>query len=200
MLTDILSSALLKLICPVLSSRKGQSILSRTVPISPSQYQARLDTASPGPHHSTTEGLMHYPCTPNKTSHSAHHYILYNRHYQPHTVIIAISILRMCSRIFSLRGTFLPAHTYSSHWLPTHRLWCFLGFSLHVYSVTQSPPGSSILGIFQSRTLEWVGISFSRGSSDPVTELASLASPALPGRFCAAAPPGKPFSLSIQLC
>ena len=80
---------------------------------------------------------MHYPCTPNKTSHSTYHYILYNRRYQPHA-IIAISILRMCSRIFSLRGKFLPAHSYSSHWLPTHCLWCFLGFSLHVYSVTQS--------------------------------------------------------------
>ena len=28
-----------------------------------------------------------------------------------------------------------------------------------------SPPGSSIHGIFQARTLEWVAISFSRGSS-----------------------------------
>ena len=28
-----------------------------------------------------------------------------------------------------------------------------------------SPPGSSVHGIFQARTLEWVAISFSRGSS-----------------------------------
>ena len=28
-----------------------------------------------------------------------------------------------------------------------------------------SPPGSSVLGIFQARILEWVAISFSRGSS-----------------------------------
>ena len=28
-----------------------------------------------------------------------------------------------------------------------------------------SPPGSSIHGIFQARVLEWVAISFSRGSS-----------------------------------
>ena len=28
-----------------------------------------------------------------------------------------------------------------------------------------SPPGSSIHGIFQARILEWVAISFSRGSS-----------------------------------
>ena len=31
--------------------------------------------------------------------------------------------------------------------------------------VDYSPPGSSVLGIFQARTLEWVAISFSRGSS-----------------------------------
>ena len=30
-----------------------------------------------------------------------------------------------------------------------------------------SPPGSSIHGIFQARVLEWVAISFSRGSSRP---------------------------------
>ena len=30
-----------------------------------------------------------------------------------------------------------------------------------------SPPGSSIHGIFQARVLEWVAISFSRGSSQP---------------------------------
>ena len=30
-----------------------------------------------------------------------------------------------------------------------------------------SPPGSSIHGILQARTLEWVVISFSRGSSQP---------------------------------
>ena len=30
-----------------------------------------------------------------------------------------------------------------------------------------SPPGSSIHGIFQARLLEWIAISFSRGSSQP---------------------------------
>ena len=30
-----------------------------------------------------------------------------------------------------------------------------------------SPPGSSVLGIFQARILEWVAIAFSRGSSWP---------------------------------
>ena len=30
-----------------------------------------------------------------------------------------------------------------------------------------SPPGSSVHGVFQARILEWVAISFSRGSSQP---------------------------------
>ena len=34
-----------------------------------------------------------------------------------------------------------------------------------------SPPGSSVPGILQARTLEWVAISFSRGSSFPTQEL-----------------------------
>ena len=34
-------------------------------------------------------------------------------------------------------------------------------------SMDCSPPGSSIHGIFQARVLEWVAISFSRGSSQP---------------------------------
>ena len=33
-----------------------------------------------------------------------------------------------------------------------------------------SPPGSYVHGIFQARILEWVAISFSRGSSDPGIE------------------------------
>ena len=45
--------------------------------------------------------------------------------------------------------------------------------------------GSSIHGIFQARILEWVAISFSRGSSrSPGTEHASV-SPALTGGFFA---------------
>ena len=48
-----------------------------------------------------------------------------------------------------------------------------------------SPPDSSVQGIFQARTLEWVATSYFR-ESDPGTEPASLANPA---RFCTIAPP-----------
>ena len=42
-------------------------------------------------------------------------------------------------------------------------------------SMNDSLPGSSVSGILQARTLEWVPIPFSRGSSNPGTELKSLA-------------------------
>jgi len=45
---------------------------------------------------------------------------------------------------------------------------------------TVAPPGSSVRGISQATILEWVAISFSRGSSNPGIEPAS---PALAGRF-----------------
>ena len=35
------------------------------------------------------------------------------------------------------------------------------------HSIVYSPPGSSDHGVLQARTLEWVAISFSRGSSQP---------------------------------
>ena len=41
------------------------------------------------------------------------------------------------------------------------------------------PPGSSVHGILQARILEWVAISYSRGSSDPGIESVSPVSPAL---------------------
>ena len=48
-----------------------------------------------------------------------------------------------------------------------------------------SLPGSSVHGILQARILEWVAISFSRGSDlpNPGNEPTSLASPSLADRF-----------------
>ena len=46
-----------------------------------------------------------------------------------------------------------------------------------------SPPGPSVHGIFQARTLEWVAISFPRESSQLRDQTASLASSALADEF-----------------
>ena len=53
-----------------------------------------------------------------------------------------------------------------------------------------SPPGSSVHGILQARILEWVAISFSRGSSRPRdrTQVPALQADALTSE-----PPGKPY-------
>ena len=59
------------------------------------------------------------------------------------------------------------------------------------YPMDYSLLGSSVHGIFQARTLEWVGISFSGNIADSGIEPASLASPALAGRFFTTVPPGK---------
>ena len=55
-------------------------------------------------------------------------------------------------------------------------------------SMDCSLPGSSVHGIFQARTLEWVAISFSRGSFNPGTEPVSSV---LAGGFFTTEPSGK---------
>ena len=47
----------------------------------------------------------------------------------------------------------------------------------------RSPPGSSVLGIFQARIMEWAAMLSSRGSSCPRDQTASLLPPALAGGF-----------------
>ena len=57
-----------------------------------------------------------------------------------------------------------------------------------------SQTGSSVHSIFQARILGRTAISYSRGSSRLRIEPASLASPALAGKFFTAVPPGSPPS------
>ena len=60
-----------------------------------------------------------------------------------------------------------------------------------------SPPGCSVHGISQTRILERVAISFSRGSSQPrdPTRISCIA-----GRFFSTKPPGQPAVIIITLC
>ena len=54
-----------------------------------------------------------------------------------------------------------------------------------------SPPGFSVHGILQARTVEWVAMPSPPGDRpNPGIEPVSLASPALAGRFFTTAPPG----------
>ena len=82
--------------------------------------------------------------------------------------------------------------------LSTLREWVVVCAHLHpnLCDLTDcSPPGSSVNGISQARVLEWIAISFSRGSSDLGIEPASLESPALSGRFFTTEPPMSPLSV-----
>ena len=58
-----------------------------------------------------------------------------------------------------------------------------------------SLPGFSVHGVFQARILEWVAISFSRGSSWLGIEPTSSVSLALAGGFLTTQPLGKPQKL-----
>ena len=62
------------------------------------------------------------------------------------------------------------------------------------YPVDYNPPGSSIHGVFKTRILEWVSISFSRGSSWP-----RATSPTLAGRFFTTASTWETLEMSFIL-
>ena len=64
------------------------------------------------------------------------------------------------------------------------------------FPVGCSLPGSSIQGIFQARVLEWVAISFSRGSSQPKIEPRS---PTFQAGALPSEPPGKPYHTASPL-
>ena len=55
------------------------------------------------------------------------------------------------------------------------------------------PQSSSTHGLLQARILEWVAISYSRGSSRPRDQTHVSCISALAGRFFTTPPPGKPF-------
>ena len=57
----------------------------------------------------------------------------------------------------------------NTHACVTYRQICYGCVCVQSLSCVQlcSPSGSSVHGIFQARILEWAGISFSRGSSQP---------------------------------
>ena len=81
-------------------------------------------------------------------------------------------------------------------------VWCHTGLRSFTQScptlcdpVDCRPPGSSVCGLLQSRILECVTISFSRGFSQPRDEPTS---PTLAGRFFTTEPLGKPFNVTSR--
>ena len=84
-----------------------------------------------------------------------------------------------------------------------------LKLSLHVLSrsvmsnscdpMYYSLPGSSVHGISQARILEWIAISFSRGSSQPRDQTHVSYTSCLASIFFTTEPPGK-LQFSLHLC
>ena len=68
---------------------------------------------------------------------------------------------------------------------------CLLSYVRLCDPMDCSPPGSSVHGIFQARILEWVTISYFRGSSDPGMKPTSLGSLALTADSLPTKSPGK---------
>ena len=63
----------------------------------------------------------------------------------------------------------LPVFVQGQHTLQEGKLLCLVAPPCPTLCELMdcSPPGSSVVGIFQARTLEWVAIPFSTGSSLP---------------------------------
>ena len=77
---------------------------------------------------------------------------------------------------------------------------CVLSHSWLWEPMDCSPPVSSNHAIFQARILEWVAISYSRGSSQPRDQILSLKSPALAGGFFTTVPSGKlPYLVGMSV-
>ena len=83
------------------------------------------------------------------------------------------------------------SQTWLSHWTDWKRCLLYLvaqSCPTLCDPIDGSPPGSSVHGIPQARILEWVAISFPRGSSQPGIELRS---PSLQADSLPSEPPGK---------
>ena len=77
-----------------------------------------------------------------------------------------------------------PFHWFSWHFtVPACMLSPFSHVWLFVTTMDYSLPGFSVNGIFQARVLEWIAISFSRGSSWPRDGIHLFMSPALARGF-----------------
>ena len=84
----------------------------------------------------------------------------------------------------------------NAYQVPGMDIWVHAQSYSHVLTLWDpidcSAPGFSVHGIFQTRILEWVAISFSRASSNPGIQPVSLAFPASIGEFFTTVSPGKP--------
>ena len=99
------------------------------------------------------------------------------RNTQPHAYID--SLTHACTRTHTHTGT--RPHVLRAKPFQLHPTLCD--------PIDSSPPGSSLQGFPQARTLQWVAMPSSRGSSWPRDRTCVYC---VAGRFFTAGPPGKP--------
>jgi len=121
------------------------------------------------------------------------------------TLLTSLSLLNSFSPEFpwqeSLLLSFLPSNLYfpilwldpssSDHSLDLIHSFCAQPCPTLCDPMDCSPPGSSVHGILQARTLEWVAISSSRGSSQPREQTQVSCVSCIAGGFFTAEPPRK---------
>ena len=112
---------------------------------------------------------------------------------------IAHTMKQVCS-MDQEQSAFRVLFAFSSKWGP----WsCYCCYAVTKSSPTLwnpmdcSPPGSSVHWIFQTRILEWVVISFFRGSSQPMDQTCVSC---VAGGFFTTEPPGKPLKHVLLTC
>ena len=113
----------------------------------------------------------------------------------PLSILLALSIC-LLSNISSRRCFFklfqVPSPLYGPNIYVHVCSVAMLCLTLVIPQMDCSPSGPSVYGIFQARILEWVAISYSRGSSQPwnQTHVSCIA-----GRFFTTKPRRKPLNM-----
>ena len=108
-----------------------------------------------------------------------------------------------CWRTFSLPPSLslLPFFLFLLNWRGNASmqspLSVLLGQSCPTLWDPMDPPGSSVLGILQTRILEWVAVSSSRDLPNPGIECTLLVSPALIAKFFTTEPPGSRYIIVL---
>ena len=97
------------------------------------------------------------------------------------------------------------SHRWVTHWteMTQHTSACVKAQSLQSFSnrlqpYGMQPVGTSVHGLFQARTLEWVVMSFSRGSSQPGDQTWVSCSSFIAGRFFMVELSSNPSSLALE--
>ena len=86
----------------------------------------------------------------------------------PHRIVIKIKRDATCKAFINIRTIMPDTSSYEEGILKQLKSKCqLLSSARHHDPMDYSLPGSSVHGILQARILEWVAISYSRGSSQP---------------------------------